>query len=148
VTRPRATAFTLVEVLVVIAVLGVVAAGVAVPLSGALASAGPREAVASVVQADRLARREAASLGRPVRVDYAAGDRRLRLPRGVVVAPLRPVEYSTLGASRTFAVELRGRDGWRAHVVFAGPTGRHVEVADAAEADRIVDEPAGGRDAD
>jgi prepilin-type N-terminal cleavage/methylation domain-containing protein len=154
-TRGRAAAFTLIETMVAIVLMGLLAGGVVLSLASPLQSSRRADAVESVRSFDATARVSAGTTGRPVRLEFDLANSTLTrldgpdladvrsrnaIPQGFSIDDVRIggqdvsvgrviVDISANGWSRTYQVHLCGprTDTW---IVFAGLTGQASEVAD------------------
>jgi prepilin-type N-terminal cleavage/methylation domain-containing protein len=166
--RPH-RAFTLVEQIVVIVVIGLLAAAVAMSFSVPVAKVRAQDAVQAVRMLDEGARTQARRSGQAVQIVIDLSERTLarrdaagetvfqvRLPSEIEIDRLRSgaedvssaeavVTCSPLGLTRTYAVHLRGPglDQW---LVFAGLSGEATVIQDEATLDSIF-APTRGHDA-
>jgi prepilin-type N-terminal cleavage/methylation domain-containing protein len=162
-------AFTLVEQIVVIAVIGLLAAAVAMSFSAPVAKLRAQDAVQTVRMLDEGARMQARRSGKAVQIVIDLSDRTLarrdaagetvfqaQFPSGVEVDRFRSrakdissgeavVTCAPLGLTRTYAVHVRGPglDQW---LLFAGLSGEATLINDEATLDSIF-APARGHDA-
>lgn len=141
--------FTLIELALVMAILGVLATAAVLKLTPLLAGGRLEDAIGQVAEADRLTRHAARRTGRSFVLHF---DRRsgeitrddgegdgwtllARMPRGFGIAAIRvgggpesstlgEVAVSTEGYGPTYAVHLRGNDGKGVWLLVAGLTGQ------------------------
>ena len=175
--RALRRAFTLIELMGVLLLIGLLVAAVSVSLGSADRTARMEDVVEQVVQADRLARAEAKRAGRGNRIVYSLRESRIQregvsanarhvadgvtLPPGYSVGEVRVsarrgvfgeqrVLVSSGGASEAYAVRVDGPEERRKWVYFAGLTGEAVVIDDAREIEamfRAFAGPSSGADA-
>lgn len=171
----RSSAFTLIEAMAAVLLVGILAAGVALSFAAPLRRARAQDAIDRVRAFDSSARAQATASGRPVlgiidlsngaleRRDAASSETisRQQLPDGIRIDLVRcrdrrddvgaiEIEFSPLGLSPSYAVHLAGPecDRW---IMVAGLSGSIGIVRDEAQVDAILTPPrAAGvrRDAD
>ena len=153
--------FTLVEMLVVIALAALMASIVAVSLSGSYRSARVKDAAGRIAIYDRQTREYARRFGAPARLVFDMGrgtvtranenegiGSSLTLPTGVHIGRVLTAEgnagsgqisvpVSRDGQTASYAVCLTNAKGEENWVVTAGLTGRTVKVRDEREAQDI-----------
>lgn len=161
--RPR-SGFSLLEVLLVMVLLGLVAALAAGSMVSPRRSLSLQDALQQVAACDRWVRRDATrsdsrrellldlDLGRVVcLVDggRSPGPQAARMAQGVGIAEVRTVggritagklvlSCSSVGVMPSYALLLKGPGGQQRWVVFAGLTGQHDEVPDEQTAQDIL----------
>jgi prepilin-type N-terminal cleavage/methylation domain-containing protein len=149
----RNSAFSLIEITVVILVLAIVAGSVALRMGGTVRRARMGDVVGQVEQFDRLARLHAREHDRPLRlvVDMSAGTIKRTDPRGrdepcpplvlpddcriarlwikgqAVESGSVSITCSRLGLTPSYALLLEGPAGQRKRLLAAGLSGRFVE---------------------
>ncbi len=161
-SRASARGFTLLELLVVVALLALVTATVTMRLGHTMGPAALGQAVSEWEFADQQLRVKASRSGKPVALGVEIGTNRLecefdkdmppaarslgshvRLTKylssteEISYGPLA-IRYTDRGASRTYAVELTGGRRLRRWLVVAGITGQITEVADEKAAREIL----------
>jgi prepilin-type N-terminal cleavage/methylation domain-containing protein len=163
--RDKQRGLTLLELLVVVALLGLVTGTVTVRLGGTLSPAALGQAISQWQFADEQLRVRARRSGRPVTLHLEIGSHRLEcafdsdpdagrvvrsLGRGVrltkYVSAMQEVTYGPLsihyderGASEMFAVEFTGGQSARRWMLVAGLTGQVTEVTDESAAKEILE---------
>jgi len=154
---------TLMELLVVVTLMGFVAATVTVQLSGRLSQAALGQAVSQWEFTDAQLRLRARQKGRPVTLHLELGSNRLEcaldpdddaartvrtLGRGVKLMKFRSatrevtygplaIEFTDRGSSETYVVELEGRQGKR-WILVAGITGQTSELSNEQEVEELL----------
>jgi type II secretory pathway pseudopilin PulG len=154
---------TLLELLVVVTLLGFVAATVTVRLSGRLNQAALSQAVSQWEFTDAQLRLRARRKGRPVTLHLEVGSNRVEcafdpdddsartvrtLGRGVQLTKFRSatrevtygrmdIEYTDRGSTETYVVELEGRQGKR-WILVAGITGQTTELFNEREVEELL----------
>jgi prepilin-type N-terminal cleavage/methylation domain-containing protein len=158
---PPPRAFTLVELSVVIAIIGLLSLSVSLSLRSILSHSTLRDAADRVIMTDRLARHARLHGGEDATLSLAIGARRLEvgtpggaapkrvpLPLGVQIASVRTAEQMTLsgvasipvragGLTQTYAVRLSRPDDSGLWLMFSGLTGQCTELKDVAQVDAI-----------
>ena len=176
-TRPRSVpAFTLMEMLLTVALAAVLATVAAVSLAGAARSARARDAAGQVAHYDRLTREAARRFGRPVRLTFdldrgtlrrsaldaeyesaRGGPSPLHLPGGARIARLVSagrdattgsvsLPCSERGQTPSYAVLVAGDAGERQWLIVAGLTGNVTTTSDAHEVQDMFHALAAGAD--
>jgi prepilin-type N-terminal cleavage/methylation domain-containing protein len=146
---------TLIELMVVIALLALVTATVTVSLGNTLGPAALQQSVSEWEFTDQQLRARARHTGKPVAIRLEIGSNRLlctldpegeapptirTLGRGVRITKYisatqettsgtGTIEYDERGSSETFAIELTGRSDQRRWLLVAGLSGQITEVA-------------------
>ena len=160
----RRTAFTLIELMAVVTLLGLTAGAVAWKFTENVRASGRDTAINRVIRADRMARLAARHLGRPCSLQLDMARQRLsRLTpseRGAAAEESHPIalsgcrldrvvageavsvgtaaiSYSTAGHSPSYAVRLTFRQGsvW---LVFCGMTGQAIRIDNEREAHNLL----------
>ena len=108
----RRAAFTLIEIIAVVAVIGLLAGATALSLGDSAGRARRADAVSTIAHADRMARLAGERLGRPCVLHYDLDDQRIvrELPGAGVMAASHPIAL--------------GRDVWIDRLVTAGSVNR------------------------
>lgn len=159
----RTSAFTLIELLAVLVIVGLITAVASIRLSGTAQAARLEWAIQRLAAEDTLMRTHAAASGRAahLRVQLGTGrlirdfgDRRekaspvdlgqnLQVSRFLSAA--RDIEtgdasidYSPSGTCQTFAVELKGPGNRSILMLFAGITGQVTRIEDGRDVSRIL----------
>ena len=164
----RNAGFTLIELMAVLLLLGLIAAGVSVSLASSHRRAQMSDVVGQVVQYDTLARATAREQGAPMRVrvslqsstlsreiveDARRGERAssLVLPPGYSVGQVRvgttrtsfgqtSIAVSSLGQTADYAIRIDGKDQ-RQWVMFVGLSGQNVLLDSDRDAERLFQPP-------
>ncbi|MFU8828755.1 MAG: type II secretion system protein [Phycisphaerales bacterium] len=151
-TNPSHRAFTVIELLAVVVILGLTAAVAGISLSGRSASAQLMEARSSLVSLDAAARIRANQshtiqlLIDPEQSSLALVDQccagkefaRRHLSTQITIeawdshtqAPLRAIRYNARGHSTDYVVRI-SRENATTHIMFAGLTGWHTDAGGA-----------------
>ena len=168
-------AFTLLEMIVTLALLAVLAPVVTVSLAGPRRAARAQDAADEILNYDRLAREWCRRFGRPGGITFNLDRRTVRrvmagesdsspqpaalhLPGGFRIARLvsagRSQEAgevmlpcSARGQTPSYAVLLAGAEGAQQWIVVAGLSGKAVTAGDAREVEAIFQSLSGGDDA-
>jgi prepilin-type N-terminal cleavage/methylation domain-containing protein len=155
--------FTLIELLAVLVIVGLVTAIASLRLSGTVQAARMEWATDRLIAADSLMRSHAATCGRSAHLRLQLGTSRLTrefgnsrskssivdLGQSVQISRFQSttrdaetgevlVDYSPLGASRTFAVELKGPGSQKRLLFFAGITGQVTRMEEGQDASRLL----------
>jgi prepilin-type N-terminal cleavage/methylation domain-containing protein len=159
---PSSSGFTLIEVVVVLAVAAILAGAAALSLRGPYQAARLEDAIERLVLVDRQLRDHAQRFERPAQLNVCPNSGQIAAvePKGdrppiqafqldgaikieEVATPQRrsdcdvvAIPYSTQGRSPTFAVRLRGADNRQHWLLFVGTTGQMIRFED----DRTVEE--------
>lgn len=167
------TAFSLVEIMVVILILGIAAAAVAINVHRPLVSANLADTVGALVDFDRTTRTAARAQDRPLRmmVNLSGGTvtrateaakpidgSALSVPAGFRLARLlvgakdyregeTAIPCSRSGFAPTYAILVQSDAGPQQWLVFAGLTGQTVQVSSEDEAKQILSQTRGGNNA-
>lgn len=154
------TAFTLIELVIVIVIMAVLSALTVLSLGGTMDRYHLNQASEVLELFDARARRDASRLRRPVQATIDRKRKRLeidtpganhtqyRLPhrveinqfrfrRGVTVGNSIEIQFNRTGGSPTYAVELRRGDASRWFVVL-GTSGQIVPLSNEGEVDAIL----------
>lgn len=155
--------FTLIELLAVLVIVGLITAVASLRLSGTVQAARMEWAADRLIAADGLMRSHAATCGRAAHLRFQLGSSRLTREFGdsgtkSSIVDLGPsmqisrfqsttrdaetgeasIDYTPLGASHTFAVELKGPGNQRRLLFFAGITGQVTRMEDGQDASRLL----------
>ena len=157
---PFRRAFTLIEVMVVVLMMGLLAGAAALTLNKPLREARALDAITTVRSFDETARTVARRLGRPatLRFDFTANvlqrfeDNRLtqqiQLPFGFRVSQVRTaarrasegdaqILCSPLGITRTYAVRIQGSGDFNTWLLVSGLSGEVTPITDESKLDAI-----------
>jgi type II secretion system protein H len=155
--------FTLIELLAVLVIVGLITAVASLHLSGTVHTASIEWATDRLIATDSLMRSHASACGRPAHLRFELGSGRLIRDFGEPRATPSPVDlgrslqvsrflsaardietgevtidYSSLGASRTFAVQLQGPGNQSRWLFFAGITGQVTRMEEGQDARRML----------
>ena len=159
----RRGAFTLIEVMAVIVLLGLMAGAVTWSFARNVRGASRETAMSQVMRADRMARLAARRFGRPcvLRIDIGAqrvwrvvevGSRiekspatsvsgcrldRIAIAGAVADSGIVDVPYSTAGHSASYGIRLVRQD-WRGWLIFCGLTGQATVIENEQEAQNLL----------
>ena len=156
--------FTLIELLAVLVIVGLITAVASLRLSGTVQAARMEWATDRLIATDSLMRSHAGGCGRAAHLRLQLNTGRLTRdfgePRakssivdlGQSVQVTRflsttkdvetgeaSIDYSPLGASHTFAVELKGPGNQKRLLFFAGITGQVTRMEDGQDARRLLE---------
>jgi prepilin-type N-terminal cleavage/methylation domain-containing protein len=157
------SSFTLIELLAVLVIVGLITAIASLRLSGTVQAARMEWATDRLIATDSVMRSHAAGCGRVAHLRFQLGTGRLSrefgdtrtkssivdLGHSIEISRFQSttrdaetgeatVDYSPLGASRTFAVELKGPGNQRRLLFFAGITGQVTRMEDGQDARRLL----------
>jgi prepilin-type N-terminal cleavage/methylation domain-containing protein len=159
------TGFSLIEAVLVLALIAVITTAAALSLGGRLSSTRMEDAVGRLIEFDRVTREAGRSQPLGLRFDLNAGTlnrtngaaynpgggyrvSRLWTDSGMSQSGEKKVAFSRRGQSPTYATLIEGASS-RQWVVFAGMTGKAVLIQDERELDELFGQQAGTRrDAD
>lgn len=148
--------FTLIELMVVILLVGLMAASTSLIVSGQMDQSRLNEAVDRIILADQKERSEVRRSPIPGGMQFDRGggllrfqssDQTVRLGRSIRVADAivsggpqgwGDVQYSQSGQSVTFAIRLQSTQGASKWVLFIGATGQALVRADSNDIRRIM----------
>jgi type II secretory pathway pseudopilin PulG len=153
----------LIELLAVLVIVGMITAVASLRLSGTMQAARMEWATERLIATDNMMRSHAAECGRAAHLRVQLGTGRLTrdfgdprtksstvdLGQGVQVTRFlsttrdletgeATVDYSPLGASRTFAIEMNGPGKQRRLIFFAGITGQVTRMEDGQDVRRLL----------
>lgn len=156
--------FTLLELLVVVAIVSMVTATVTTRIADTLGPAALKQSVSQLSATDQAMRQRTRRSGRPASLHFEIGTSRLEcefddatgaprtirtLGRGVRISKFLSatqevgfgtarINYDGRGASESFAIELAGRGEARRWLLIAGLTGQIIEITHEASAHEIL----------
>jgi prepilin-type N-terminal cleavage/methylation domain-containing protein len=162
--RDGRSAFTLIELMAVLVIVGLVSATAVLRFSGTTRQAQFEWSLERVMAADRLLRTHSLTYGQPGHLEFEIGTGRLERVLGArrdassalelgarmrivrFLAARRHLEtgrvdvsYDSYGHSETFAVEIEGPGDQSAWILFAGLSGQTRRFEDRRDVERILE---------